>query len=103
MTERARAPNPLWAAYEAVAMAVGLGTLAVLCLCWLPFALVLNPLLPRRIGQPFGRRVIMRGFRFYLGFLSVFCGFRFDLAELDRLRDEGPLILVCLLYTSRCV
>jgi 1-acyl-sn-glycerol-3-phosphate acyltransferase len=94
MTERGHPANLLWAAYEAVAMVVGLGALAVICLCWLPFALVLKPLLPRRIGQPFGRRAIMRGFRVYLGFLGVFCACRFDLSELDRLRDEGPLILV---------
>jgi 1-acyl-sn-glycerol-3-phosphate acyltransferase len=94
MTERGHPANPLWAAYEAVAMALGLGALAVFCLCWLPFALVLKPLLPRRWGQPFGRRAIMRGFRLYLGFLGLFCACRFDLAELDRLRDEGPLILV---------
>jgi 1-acyl-sn-glycerol-3-phosphate acyltransferase len=94
MTERGHPANPLWAAYEAVAMALGLGVLAVFCLCWLPFALVLKLLLPRRIGQPFGRWAIMRGFRFYLGFLGIFCACRFDLAELDRLRDQGPLILV---------
>lgn len=94
MTERSHAQSPLWSAYETVAMALGLGCLALLCLCWLPFALVLNPLLPRRIGQPFGRRAIMRGFRVYLGFLGLFCACRFDLSALDRLRDEGPLILV---------
>ncbi len=94
MTERGRAQNLLWGAYETVAMALGLGTLALLCLSWLPFALVLNPLLPRRIGQPFGRRAIMRGFRAYLGFLGLVCACRFDLSALDRLRDEGPLILV---------
>jgi 1-acyl-sn-glycerol-3-phosphate acyltransferase len=94
MTERGSAPNLLWAAYEAVAMALGLGALALLCLCWLPFALVLKPLLPRRWGQPIGRRAIMSGFRLYLGFLGLFCACRFDLAEIDRLRDEGPLILV---------
>ena len=88
MTERGHAPSPLWAAYEAVAMALGLGALALLCLCWLPFALVLKPLLPRRWGQPIGRRAIMSGFRLYLGFLGLFCACRFDLAEIDRLRDE---------------
>ena len=94
MTERGSATSALWAAYEAVAMALGLGALALLCLCWLPFALVLHPLLPRRIGQPLGRRAIMRGFRVYLGFLGRVCACRFDLSALDRLRDEGPLILV---------
>ncbi|HWS13837.1 MAG TPA: hypothetical protein VN279_13620, partial [Rhodocyclaceae bacterium] len=31
-------PNPLWRAYEYVAMALGLGALALVCLLWLPFA-----------------------------------------------------------------
>ncbi len=75
-------------------MVLGLGALAAICLAWLPFALVLHPLLPRRWGQPLGRRAIMAGFRLYLSFLEMACVCRFDLAELDRLRGEGPLILV---------
>lgn len=94
MNERRQAPNLIWAAYQAVAMVLGLGALAVLCLCWLPFALILNPLLPRRWGQPFARRAIMVGFRGYLDFLGAFCACRFDLSGLDRLRDEAPLIIV---------
>lgn len=82
-----------WRAYEIVAMAVGLGSLAIICLGWLPFALVLNPLLPRRLGQPLGRRAIAAGFRLYLRILKGCCGCRFDLGELDALRDRGPLIL----------
>ena len=35
----------------------------------------------------------MHGFRLYLGFLQLFCACRFDLAELDRLRYAGPLIV----------
>lgn len=85
--------NPLWTAYEYVAMAVGLGTLAAICLAWLPFAMLLNPLLPRRIGQPLGRAVISAGFRGYLHLLTLLCASRFDLSELDRLRDQGPLIV----------
>src|SRR5574343_1731866 len=93
MTEARRAVNPLWVLYEQIAMVVGLSALAVICLCWLPFAMLLHPLLPRRIGQPLGRRAIMGGFRFYLRFLEIFCACRFDLGELDRLRDQGPMIL----------
>ena len=93
MTEARRAVNPLWAFYEQIAMVVGLSALAIICLFWLPFAMLLHPLLPRRIGQPIGRRMIMGGFRFYLRFLEIFCACRFDLAELDRLRDQGPMIL----------
>lgn len=92
MTDR-RPGNPLWIAYEYAAMLVGLGALAVICLGWLPFALLLYPLLPRRIGQRWGRLAVMRGFRAYLGILEALCGCRFDLAEVDRLRGEGALIV----------
>ncbi|MFH1660164.1 MAG: lysophospholipid acyltransferase family protein [Pseudomonadota bacterium] len=93
MTDRPRAGNPLWMAYEYLAMVVGLGALAVLCLIWLPCALVLDFLLPRKLGQTVGRAVISWGFRFYLGILSAFCACRFELDEIDRLCDQGPLIV----------
>lgn len=93
MSER-RPPNgPLWTLYEHVAMVIGLGSLAALCLAWLPFAMLLHPLLPRTVGQRLGRRVIMGGFHFYLRLLSGLCSCRFDLSELDTLRDQGPLII----------
>lgn len=93
MTDRSGAGNPLWMAYEYVAMIIGLGGLALVCLLWLPCALILNPLLPRRLGQPLGRAMISFGFRFYLRLLSLFCACRFDLKEIDQLRDKGPLIV----------
>lgn len=83
-----------WTAYETLAMALGLGFLALLCLAWLPFALVLHLVMPRRWGQPLGRAMIAFGFRIYLRFLSLFCACRFDLAALDTLRREAPLIVV---------
>ena len=93
MSQPSRTGNPLWMAYETLAMLLGLGMLALLCLLWLPFALLFHLVLPRRLGQPLGRWTIMAGFRFYLGFLQAFCACRFDLAELDSLRDAGPLIV----------
>lgn len=93
MTERRGPGKALWVAYESVAMAVGLGLLALLCLGWMPFALLLKPLLPQRIGQPLGRRFISGGFRVYLRLLEVLCACRFDLSALDRLRGAGPLIV----------
>lgn len=93
MTDRRSAGNPLWKAYEAFAMACGLGLLALLCLLWLPFALILKPLLPVAGGQRLGRWMIMAGFRVYLRLLEIFCGCRFDLAELDRLPADGPLVI----------
>ena len=94
MTERKGGRGTLWIAYEYLAMAAGLGFLALICLLWLPFALILHPLLPRRHGQRLGRFAIMAGFRAYLGFLTVCCACRFELSALDGLRHEGPLIVV---------
>jgi 1-acyl-sn-glycerol-3-phosphate acyltransferase len=93
MSERSLRAHPLWSVYEHVAMGVGLGSLALLCLIWLPFAMLLYPVLSKRAGQRLGRWVIMRVFRFYLGMLSTLCACRFDLSELDLLRNEGPLII----------
>ena len=93
MSDRRLGGNLLWRAYERLAMVLGLGSLAVLCLGWLPFAMLLYPLLPRRLGQPLGRRFASGGFRFYLWLLECLCACRFDLAALDKLRDQGPLII----------
>lgn len=90
----ASVPAWLWQAYESVAMVLGLGMLGLLCLLWLPFAMLLHPLLPRRWGQPLGRWLIMIGFRFYLRFLELFCACRFDLDGLDALRPNEPMVLV---------
>lgn len=88
-----RPTGALWSLYEYFAMLVGLGALALFCLLWLPFALVLYPVLPHDLGRSLGRHVARLGFRGYLGLLGLLCACRFDLDELDRLRDEGPLIL----------
>ncbi|MEJ1730842.1 1-acyl-sn-glycerol-3-phosphate acyltransferase, partial [Escherichia coli] len=66
---------------------------ALVCLSWLPFAAVLHPILPRRIGQRLGRLAIMVGFRIYLRILTLLCACRFDLSALDALRDERSLII----------
>lgn len=80
-------------------MVLGLVAFALVCLIWLPFAGLLEPLLPRlgfsseRVRR-IGRGFIHRGARFYLGFLRLFCANRFDLAALDCLRDAPPRVLV---------
>ena len=73
----------LWRAYERLAMLLGLGGLAVACLGWLPFALVLHPFLPRQRARCLGRRAIQRGFRGYVWFLEHCCACRFDLTALE--------------------
>ena len=92
MTETRRS-SLLWRAYETLAMGIGLGGLAVLCLLWLPFAMVLYPLLPKVAGQTLGRHAISLIARLYLGLLKWVCACRFDLGELDRLRSDAPLIV----------
>ncbi len=89
----ARCGKLIWTAYEYVAMVLGLGALALICLVWLPFALVFS-VLPRRMGSFVGRMAIMIGFRLYLHFLSVFCACSFDLKALDSLRRESSLVVV---------
>ena len=85
----------LWRAYEHVAGVIGLGSLALICLLWSPWALVLHAVLPAATARRVGRSVIMRGFRFYTGILQTLCACRFDLRALDQLAREGqPLILV---------
>ncbi len=81
-------------AYEHVAMIIGLGSLAALCLTWLPIAMVLHVLLPASTGQKLGRLAIMYAFRFYLQLLTWLCACRFELSALDELKDAGPLIVV---------
>ncbi|PKO35440.1 MAG: 1-acyl-sn-glycerol-3-phosphate acyltransferase [Betaproteobacteria bacterium HGW-Betaproteobacteria-7] len=94
MTDCRPAANPLWRAYEVLVMVFGLGLMAFLCVVWLPCALILKPLLPAATGVRWGRRAIMGGARGYLRVLELACAFRFDLDELDCLRDEPPLIIV---------
>lgn len=94
MNKASRPRGPLWALYERVAMHIGLGSLALLCLTWLPFAMLLHPVLPRPIGRRLGRRAISLCFRVYLRLLEVACGCRFDLSEIEQLRHEGPMIVV---------
>ncbi len=82
------------AAREHLAMVTGLGLLALLCLSWFPLAMVLYRVLPRRWGQPLGRRVATATFRAYLAALERLCGCRFDLTALDTLPRRGPMIIV---------
>src|SRR5271166_4050159 len=63
MSDGSHRDGTLQAAYESAAMVAGLGFLAVQCLIWLPLALVLHPLLPRRIGTRLGRLAISWGAR----------------------------------------
>jgi 1-acyl-sn-glycerol-3-phosphate acyltransferase len=49
--------------------------------------------LPARWARPVGRRGAMLGFRGFLATMEALGAWRLDLAELDKLRDAGPLIV----------
>lgn len=87
---RARLPR----AYEYVCLYLGLGFLGLMCLLWLPFAVVLNAVMPATPGRRVGRWVISAAFDLYLRWLTLLGACRFDVSALDALRDSGPLILV---------
>jgi 1-acyl-sn-glycerol-3-phosphate acyltransferase len=94
MSARIPSTSVPWIVYEHLAMVVGLGTLALLCLAWSPLAFVLRPLLPGRAGHWLGRQGVMRGFQLYLVVLRWLCACRFDIDAIDALRDQGPMVIV---------
>ncbi len=79
--------------YERFALLLGLGGLGIGCLIWTVFAFPLGFVLRGRRGVLIGRGVAEYGFRFYLWCLHWIGVARFDLGELDRLRDEGAMII----------
>lgn len=85
-----RSLRALWAY---AALWYGLALLGLGSLAWSLLAVPLRLLLPARAGRALGRRVIARGFRFYLWALEAVGACRFELAALDALRGAGPLIL----------
>lgn len=66
---------------------------ALMCLGWSIASIPLVLLLPRRQGTRFGRWVIMFGFRTYLNLIELSGIVKCDLAALDRLNGEQPLII----------
>jgi 1-acyl-sn-glycerol-3-phosphate acyltransferase len=79
--------------YDYLVLYLGLIWFGLLCLGWMLIAIVLYPLLPKRWGRTLGRWVVMLGFRMYLASLSASRRCHFDLAALDALRGEPPLII----------
>jgi 1-acyl-sn-glycerol-3-phosphate acyltransferase len=81
--------------YEPIAMVIGLGSLALICLAWWPAALALGALpLSATRRRRIGRRTIFFGARCYLWILRNLCVARIDASALRQLRSEPRLILV---------
>ncbi len=79
--------------YAYLAMLLGFGGLVLLGLLGLPMALVLT-CLPAAIRIPMGRRLISRILAGYLHFLKLFCSVHVDLSALEKVRLDGPLIII---------
>jgi 1-acyl-sn-glycerol-3-phosphate acyltransferase len=81
------------AAYQYLALVLGLGLLAILCIGWSVLAMLLSLLPSSPWIRELGRKGISRGFRAYLGCLALPGWIRLDLDVLDSLQDAPPLIL----------
>ena len=81
--------------YAPVSMVIGLGTLALLCLAWLPFAMLIG-FLPLSGGwrRRIGRGAIFVCLRFYVWVLRLFCFIRLDVEAIRPLRHERSLVII---------
>jgi 1-acyl-sn-glycerol-3-phosphate acyltransferase len=79
--------------YEFLALYFGLGFMGGMSLAWTLFAVPLYYVLPQAWAIRLGRCVIRLIFRVYLGSLSWIGACRFDLSELDQLKDSEPVII----------
>ena len=75
-------------------MFIGWGSLGILCLFWFPIALVLELILPKKIGKAFGRFAIKMGFKIYLTILSWFCACHIDVSELKSIANHKKQIII---------
>lgn len=79
--------------YEYFALWSGLVLLGTISLTWSMLSVPLYYILPRRWAVPLGRWAATLSTRLYIGALALIGACRFNLTELDSLRDEGPLII----------
>jgi 1-acyl-sn-glycerol-3-phosphate acyltransferase len=81
------------AARDYALLAIGGLLLALACFAWALAALLLYPLLPAATGRRLGRRVATRAFRAWLETMQALGAWRLDLAALDGIAAQGPLIV----------
>ncbi len=94
MTEPRRGPlSWLRQLYEYLVYYGFLLLFALMCQGWSIASIPLALLLPQRTGVRFGRRVIAFGFRNYLNLLELSGIVKCDLAALDSLSHDRPLII----------
>jgi len=86
-------PRPLKILHDYLVTYVLLTLLGVICLLFSVWALLMYPVLPKRLGTAAGRVGIMAGFRLFGWMLTATGAYRLDLRALDSLRDGPPVIL----------
>jgi 1-acyl-sn-glycerol-3-phosphate acyltransferase len=85
--------RPLKIIHEYVVAYTLLALLGVICLLFSVWALLVHPVLPRRVGMALGRCGIMAGFRLFAWLLTVTGAYKLDLSAIDSLREGPPVIL----------
>ncbi len=79
--------------YEYVVFYGSLAIFGISSLLWSLPAALLYHVLPRRLGEPFGSFMIMAGFRYFVGVMTMSGIIRCDLRDLDGLRRSGRLVI----------
>ena len=81
------------ALHESFRLYLGYLVLGLICLGISLAAFPMAAILPRTRRRRFGRRLVAGSARAYLGFLADMGACRFDLAALDALRGEPPMLI----------
>jgi 1-acyl-sn-glycerol-3-phosphate acyltransferase len=79
--------------HEMLRLHLGYLLLGLFCLAISVLAFPMRVLLPRRRSKLLGRRLISASTRAYLKLLAMMGACRFDLSELDTLRDAPPMVI----------
>ena len=93
LNERLKPYAGLKTLHETVRMHLGFMLLGMICLTISLLAFPLRAMLPRVLSKRIGRKLIAVAFRSYLRLLVFMGACRFDLEELDTLRD-GPAMII---------
>lgn len=78
---------------ERLRLVLGLGGLVVLCGLWMPMASLLGLVLPAAAGRRCGRSGNRLGLALYVRWLRAIGACELDVAGLDALRGQGPMVL----------
>ncbi len=86
-----RAGRRAW--HETLRLHLGFVVLGLICLAVSLLAFGLRAVLPRTMSKRIGRHIVTRTAQAYLRFLTLMGACRFDLSELDALRDAPAMVI----------